>query len=79
MREKLRGKSIILGVIDLSTPKMETAEPVADRIRRALPHVDVDKVIFAPDCGIKYLPRVIACEEMQAVVKGAALVRAERL
>ncbi len=55
--EKLRGKTIILGVIDLSTHEVETAETVAARIRRALPHVDADKVVIAPDCGMKYLPR----------------------
>jgi 5-methyltetrahydropteroyltriglutamate--homocysteine methyltransferase len=53
--EGLRGKSIILGVIDLSTHEIETAETVAARIRKALPHVDADKVIVAPDCGMKYL------------------------
>jgi 5-methyltetrahydropteroyltriglutamate--homocysteine methyltransferase len=75
--EGLRGKSIILGVIDLSTHEVETAEIVAARIRRALPHVDADKVIVAPDCGMKYLPRAVAFGKMQAMAAGAAIVRAE--
>ncbi|PZN92771.1 MAG: 5-methyltetrahydropteroyltriglutamate--homocysteine methyltransferase [Alphaproteobacteria bacterium] len=75
--ENLRGKSIILGVIDLSTHDIETAETVAARIRKALPHVDADKVIVAPDCGMKYLPREVAFGKMQAMAAGAALVRAE--
>jgi 5-methyltetrahydropteroyltriglutamate--homocysteine methyltransferase len=75
--EGLRGKSIILGVIDLSTHEIETAETVAARIRKALPHVDADKVIVAPDCGMKYLPRPVAFGKMQAMAQGAAIVRAE--
>lgn len=75
--EKLRGKTIILGVLDLSDMKVETPEVVAQRIRRALPHVDAEKVIVAPDCGLKYLPRDVAFNKMAAMVDGAALVRAE--
>jgi 5-methyltetrahydropteroyltriglutamate--homocysteine methyltransferase len=75
--ENLRGKSIILGVIDLSTHDIETPETVAARIRKALPHVDADKVIVAPDCGMKYLPRAVAFGKMQAMAAGAAIVRAE--
>lgn len=75
--ESLRGKTIILGVIDLSDTNVETAQIVAERIRRALPHVDADKVIVAPDCGMKYLPREIAFGKMKAMADGAAIVRAE--
>jgi len=75
--EKLRGKTIILGVIDLSTHDIETGDIVASRIRRALPHVDAGKVIVAPDCGMKYLPRDVAFGKMKAMAQGAALVRAE--
>ncbi len=73
----LAGKTIILGVIDLSDPQVETAETVAARIRRALPHVDPTQVIIAPDCGMKYLPRETAFGKMQAMVAGAAIMRAE--
>ena len=75
--ERLRGKYIILGVIDLSTPKVETADEVAARIRRALPYVDADKIIVAPDCGMKYLQRQVADQKMRAMVEGATLVRRE--
>lgn len=75
--ENLRGKAIILGVIDLSTPEVETAEVVAARIKRALPHVAADKVVIAPDCGMKYLPRASAFGKMKAMAAGAALVRRE--
>ncbi len=75
--EPLRGKSIILGVLDLSDPEPESAETVAARIRRALPHVDAEKIIVAPDCGMKYLPRDVAFAKMKAMADGARIVRAE--
>jgi 5-methyltetrahydropteroyltriglutamate--homocysteine methyltransferase len=75
--ERLPGKQIILGVLDLADPKVETPEIVAARIRRALPHVPAERLIVAPDCGLKYLPRDVAFGKMQAMVAGAALVRRE--
>jgi len=75
--ETLPGKAIILGVLDLSTHAVEEPETVASRIRRALPHVDVAKLIIAPDCGLKYLPREVAFGKMKAMAEGAAIVRAE--
>ncbi len=75
--EKLRGKTIILGVLDLSTHQVETREMVAARIRRALPFVSVDRLVVAPDCGMKYLPRDVAFRKLQAMVEGAKLVRAD--
>ena len=50
---------------------------MAARIRRALPHVAVEKIIVAPDCGLKYLPREVAFGKMKAMAEGAAIVRAE--
>jgi 5-methyltetrahydropteroyltriglutamate--homocysteine methyltransferase len=73
----IRGKRIILGVIDLSTPEVETPEVVAERIRRALPYVDADRLVVAPDCGMKYLPREAAFGKLQAMVAGADIVRSE--
>jgi len=75
--EKLPEKTIILGVLDLSTHEVETPATVAARIRRALPHVDAKRVIVAPDCGLKYLPREVAFGKMCAMVEGAKIVRAE--
>jgi 5-methyltetrahydropteroyltriglutamate--homocysteine methyltransferase len=74
---KLPGKTIILGVIDLSDMSVEKPETVAARIRRALPYVPAEKIVVAPDCGMKYLPREIAFGKMQAMVEGAAIVRRE--
>jgi 5-methyltetrahydropteroyltriglutamate--homocysteine methyltransferase len=74
---KLPSKQIILGVIDLSTHNVETPEIVAARIRRALPYVAAERIVVAPDCGMKYLPRGIAFQKMKAMVDGARIVRKE--
>jgi len=73
----LPSKTIILGVLDLSDMNVETPETVAARIRRALPHVSAERIIVAPDCGLKYLPREVAFGKMQAMVEGAKIVREE--
>jgi 5-methyltetrahydropteroyltriglutamate--homocysteine methyltransferase len=75
--EKLPGKTIILGVIDLSDMTVETPEIVAARIRRALPHAPAERIVVAPDCGMKYLSRDVAFGKLQAMVAGANIVRAE--
>ncbi len=74
---ELAGKTIILGVLDLSTDDVETPEVVAARIRRALPHVAPERIIVAPDCGLKYTKRAIAMAKLKAMVEGAAIVRRE--
>jgi 5-methyltetrahydropteroyltriglutamate--homocysteine methyltransferase len=70
-------KTIILGVIDLGDMTVETPAVVAERIRRALPHVSAERIIVAPDCGMKYLPREVAFGKMRAMVEGAKIVRGE--
>ncbi len=71
----LAGKTIMLGVIDLSNMQVETPEQVATRIRRALPFVDPRNIIVCTDCGMKYLPRDVAYGKMKAMVDGASIVR----
>jgi 5-methyltetrahydropteroyltriglutamate--homocysteine methyltransferase len=73
----LAGKTIILGVLDLGDPAIETAEDVAARIRTGLKHVAADRLIPAPDCGMKYLPRATAYGKLKALAEGAHIVRAE--
>jgi 5-methyltetrahydropteroyltriglutamate--homocysteine methyltransferase len=75
--DKLPSKDIILGVLDLSDMSIETPETVAARIRRALPHVPAERLVVAPDCGLKYLPRAVAYGKMTAMVEGARIVREE--
>ena len=74
----LAGKTIVLGVVDLSTPEVEPAEVVAGRVRRAYPFVPPERLVIAPDCGMKYLPRESADGKMRAMAGAAALLRAER-
>jgi 5-methyltetrahydropteroyltriglutamate--homocysteine methyltransferase len=73
----LAGKKIMLGVIDLGDPAVESAETVAGRIRAALKYVAPENLIAAPDCGMKYLPRAVAFGKLQALAAGAAIVRRE--
>ncbi len=73
----LKGKKIMLGVLDLSDMNVETPETVAGRIRRALAHVAPQDIVVAPDCGLKYLPRNVAFGKMKAMVEGARIMRAE--
>jgi 5-methyltetrahydropteroyltriglutamate--homocysteine methyltransferase len=75
--EKLPSKTIILGVIDLADMTVETPEIVASRIRNALPYVPAERIVVAPDCGMKYLAGAVAFGKMQAMVEGAKIVRAE--
>ena len=75
--QDLAGKTILLGVINLGDGRIETAEEVAARIRRGLAHVPADRLIAAPDCGMKYLARDTAFGKLRALVQGAALVRQE--
>jgi 5-methyltetrahydropteroyltriglutamate--homocysteine methyltransferase len=75
--DTLTNKSFMIGAIDLSDPKVESPQTVAERVRRALKHVSPERVMIAPDCGMKYLPRETAFAKMQAMVQGAELLRAE--
>ncbi len=71
----LPSKTIILGVIDLDDMNVETPQIVAGRIRGALRRVPAERLVVAPDCGMKYLPRPVAFAKMRAMAEGAALVR----
>jgi 5-methyltetrahydropteroyltriglutamate--homocysteine methyltransferase len=73
----LSGKQILLGVLDLGSSDVETAEVVAERIRNGLRHVAAERLIPAPDCGMKYMPRERAFGKLQALAAGAAIVRRE--
>jgi 5-methyltetrahydropteroyltriglutamate--homocysteine methyltransferase len=75
--QQLPSKTIILGVIDLSDAAVETPATVAGRIRKALPFVPAERIVVAPDCGLKYLPRNTAFGKMRAMVEGANIVRRE--
>ncbi len=73
----LAGKTVILGVIDLGDKTVESPAVVADRLRAALKHVAPERLIAAPDCGMKYLPREVAFGKLEAMARGAEIVRRE--
>jgi 5-methyltetrahydropteroyltriglutamate--homocysteine methyltransferase len=75
--DRLGDKVVVLGVVDLGDPEPETAEVVAGRIRAALEHLPPERLVLAPDCGMKYLPRALAFAKLVALVEGARIVRAE--
>jgi len=70
----LPDKVIVLGVLDLGSSEAETPEAVADRARKALEVVGPERLVVAPDCGMKYLPRELAFRKLEAMVAGARLV-----
>jgi 5-methyltetrahydropteroyltriglutamate--homocysteine methyltransferase len=76
--EPLAAKTVIVGVVDLSDPRAETAEQVAERIEAALTVIPAERLQVGPDCGMKYLSRDLAFAKLRALVEGAQLVRARR-
>ena len=74
---ELSSKKILLGVIDLANPEIETAAVIADRIRHGLNYIAADRLIPAPDCGMKYLPRHVAFGKLKAMSDAATMVRRE--
>src|SRR5262245_36776755 len=73
----LSKKTIILGVLDLGDHAVERPELVAGRLRAALEYVEPVRLIAGPDCGMKYLPRDVADGKLEAMVRGAEIVRNE--
>jgi 5-methyltetrahydropteroyltriglutamate--homocysteine methyltransferase len=73
----LDGKTVILGVLDLNDLTVETPDVVVERVRRALPYVPAERLVLAPDCGMKYLPRDVAFGKLSAMTQAAARLRAE--
>jgi len=74
---ELSQKTILLGVLDLGNAEVETAADVAARLRAGLAFVAPERLVAAPDCGMKYLPRQRAAAKLKAMVDGAAIVRRE--
>jgi len=73
--QSLGDKQVMVGCIDLSDPKVESADTVVQRIERALPYIKPENVILAPDCGMKYLPRETAVGKLRAMVQAAQVLR----
>ena len=71
----LDGKTIILGVLDLNDMTVESPETVMARVQRALPYVPAERLVLAPDCGMKYLPRDVAFGKLTAMTAAAVRLR----
>jgi 5-methyltetrahydropteroyltriglutamate--homocysteine methyltransferase len=70
---ELPDKVIVLGVLDLGSDEAETPDVVAGRIRRAMEVLPPERLVVAPDCGMKYLSRELAFRKLEAMVEGARL------
>ena len=64
-------------MLNLGDHTVESADEVAARVRRALPYVPAERLVLAPDCGMKYLPRDVAFGKLTAMTEAAARLRAE--
>jgi 5-methyltetrahydropteroyltriglutamate--homocysteine methyltransferase len=73
----LSSKKIMLGVLDLGSPDIETPTLIAERIRHGLKYVAAERLVPAPDCGMKYMAREVAFGKLKALAEGAAIVRKE--
>lgn len=74
---KIPTKTVIIGVLNLGDMAIETPEVVASRIREALKFIPPERLVIAPDCGMKYMPRNVAFGKMKAMVEGTKIVRKE--
>lgn len=72
-----KDKEVAAGVIDVRTLQIESAELVAERMRKVLDVVPAEQVTFTTDCGMKVLPRLVAKEKLRSLVRGAEIVRNE--
>jgi 5-methyltetrahydropteroyltriglutamate--homocysteine methyltransferase len=72
----LKGKEIMVGVIDVASDVVETPEQVAETIGRALQFVPKEKLIPCTNCGMAPMDRPIARAKLDALGKGAAIARA---
>ena len=73
--ESLPEHKIMLGVINLGTPEVDPVDEIVSRVERALPHIDKERLILAPDCGLKYIPRDNAFGKLKNMCAAATLLR----
>ena len=73
----LPNQTVLLGVIDLSTPEVESVETIVSRVKRALPYIEKERIVLAPDCGMKYLPREASFQNLCNMTAAGALLRQE--
>ena len=72
--EKLPNKSVIFGSIAIASSRTETLDEVVSRLKLALDHIDRERLIVAPDCGLGLLPPDLAEEKLRVMCQAAAIV-----
>ncbi len=75
--ERMDARTMVVGVLDLGSVEVESEATVVSRIRAALQHIPLERLVLAPDCGMKYLPRAAAFEKLQVMTRAARAVRAD--
>jgi 5-methyltetrahydropteroyltriglutamate--homocysteine methyltransferase len=71
----LDGKDVLIGVIDVATNEIETAEQVAATIEKAMRYVPKERIIACTNCGMAPMRRDIALKKLEALGRGAELAR----
>ncbi len=74
---RMGSKTMILGVLDLSKEEVEPVETIIRRVQTALRYIPAERLIIAPDCGMKYLSRWSALGKLQAMTQAVQLLRQE--
>ena len=69
--EKFDSKTIILGVVKIASSEMEIEEKIKQRVRQALDHIDKERLILAPDCGLGFLPKKLCLPKLKIMTKVA--------
>jgi 5-methyltetrahydropteroyltriglutamate--homocysteine methyltransferase len=70
-------RDVAIGVVDVKSYYLESAEDVAERIRTVLGHVPPPRLILVPDCGFSQTARWAARPKLRALADGASIVRRE--
>lgn len=75
--ELVGDKKVSMGVIDVSYDVLETADDVANRLRRALEFISPDRLLASTDCGMVPIERARAYEKLRVLVEGTQIIRRE--
>jgi 5-methyltetrahydropteroyltriglutamate--homocysteine methyltransferase len=72
--EKFQYKTVIFGSLAIASSRLETTEEIVERLKTALNHIDRDRLVVAPDCGLGLLPTQLAEDKLRVMCKAAALI-----
>ena len=72
--EKFPTKTVILGAVAVARSRIETVDEITARIGAALEHIDRNRLVIAPDCGLGLLTPDLAEAKLSAMCQAAARV-----